>query len=252
MIRAFITAWRTLTIIPLPGKDTEEFPKSLPFFPLVGALLGLALFGLYLVASTFFKNETSLTALFLLFCGTLFTGGLHLDGLADVADAFGSGRAKEDIFRILKDPRLGTFGVLALIFTLITKLFLYEFFIRQTLAYLLVSQFVFSKAMMALSLLLLPYAKGKTGIAAPFTNHHPLSWFSILLMCAALYSLAGYFCGYVFLLTTIILSIFPCLLFLFYCKKKIEGLTGDCLGTVNEIYEMSYLIISLSFYLAEK
>ena len=81
---------------------------SEPFFFFLSACFSL-LFQIIL-------NNYLLSALVFLFCGCLLIRGLHHDGLADVADAFGSGKRGEEFRKILKDSRIGSFGALALIF----------------------------------------------------------------------------------------------------------------------------------------
>ena len=89
--------------------------KSIYCYPFVGAVL----FFLSACFSLLFQiilNNYLLSALVFLFCGCLLIRGLHHDGLADVADAFGSGKRGEEFRKILKDSRIGSFGALALIF----------------------------------------------------------------------------------------------------------------------------------------
>ena len=95
MLHDMLTAFRTLTIIPIPGKDTEIFSRSLCFFPLVGALLGFVVLILYHSAGAIGFKHPFILALLSMAIVTWLTGGLHIDGLGDVADAFGGGKAKE-------------------------------------------------------------------------------------------------------------------------------------------------------------
>ncbi|MEI8191050.1 MAG: adenosylcobinamide-GDP ribazoletransferase [candidate division NC10 bacterium] len=110
-MKGFITAFRTLTIIPLPGKDVEKFSSALFFFPVVGGLVGLltafAGWGVGHWLRWPFGAGVAAVAL-----STVVTGGLHLDGLADGFDSLG-GRTRERKLEIMKDPRVGSFGVMA-------------------------------------------------------------------------------------------------------------------------------------------
>ena len=127
LIRVFVTALRTLTIIPVPGKDTDKFYLSIIFFPFIGAFLGAVYFGLNYLLETFMPQLALLNAGFLLLALTVLTGALHADGLADTADAFFSRKPKEKTLEILKDSRLGTFGTAALVFDFLLKFILYYF-----------------------------------------------------------------------------------------------------------------------------
>jgi cobalamin 5'-phosphate synthase/cobalamin synthase len=96
------------------GAGTTGFGRAARWFPLVGAGLGgitaVAAWGLDLAAA-----PPPLAAWLLVgFCAWI-TGGLHLDGLADVADGFGGGRSREDVLRIMRDPSIGAFGATALL-----------------------------------------------------------------------------------------------------------------------------------------
>jgi adenosylcobinamide-GDP ribazoletransferase len=96
-----------------------ELARFVPWFPLVGALVGAAVGGLYLGASVLLPPLVA--AAVAVTAGVAITGAFHEDGLGDTADAFLGGRDREDTVRILKDPRLGTFGVLAVAASLLLR-----------------------------------------------------------------------------------------------------------------------------------
>ena len=131
MIQDILTAFRTLTIIPIPGKDTENFSRSLCFFPLIGALLGFVVILLVHSAGAIGSKHPFVLALLSMAIVTWLTGGLHIDGLGDVADAFGGGKNKEHILELLKDPAMGSFGVCAIVFDILIKAGCWEFFFER-------------------------------------------------------------------------------------------------------------------------
>lgn len=92
--------------------DREELTACARYFPLVGAVLGLAL-ALPLYAGIFSAHPLAGGWFYVLFSAFL-TRGLHYDGLADLADALGSGKEGDDFWKVIKDSRLGAFGGLAL------------------------------------------------------------------------------------------------------------------------------------------
>jgi adenosylcobinamide-GDP ribazoletransferase len=112
-LSGFTGAISLLTRIPVTG-DADEFEAegSVPWFPAVGAGIGV------LIALVYVGGITVLPAIVAATLaaggGALLTGALHEDGLADVADAFAGGSTQERRIEILDDPRLGTFGVMAL------------------------------------------------------------------------------------------------------------------------------------------
>jgi adenosylcobinamide-GDP ribazoletransferase len=106
-----------LTRVPLPV--TAPTPSMLPWFPVVGALVGLLAAGAYALAS--FAVPPLLAAALAVAASILITGALHEDGLADAADAWGGASNREDALRILRDPAHGTYGVLAIVVTVVVR-----------------------------------------------------------------------------------------------------------------------------------
>ena len=92
MIDGFISAVRTLTRIPIKGKESNNLASSLPWFPLVGFLLASLLSGVIIIFNEVANhNWNEATAIIVIIFGTLLTGALHLDGFADWADSSGYG-----------------------------------------------------------------------------------------------------------------------------------------------------------------
>lgn len=122
MFRSVETALGFLTVFKvrnLPLGDMAEVGKSAWVFPLVGALIGLILTGTYYALSTVLPSF--LTAILTVGLWIFLTGGLHLDGWTDCWDALATSVSPERRYEILKDPRLGTFGAVALMILLAVK-----------------------------------------------------------------------------------------------------------------------------------
>jgi adenosylcobinamide-GDP ribazoletransferase len=100
-----------LTRVPTGG-GLGDMRAAVPWFPVVGALVGLAVGGAY--AGMVELVPATVAATVAVLAGVLITGAFHEDGLADVADAFAGGWTREDRLRILDDPRHGSYGVAAL------------------------------------------------------------------------------------------------------------------------------------------
>ena len=120
MPRGLVTALRTLTILPVPGDDSETPADALPWFPAIGAALGIIICGLLGVMEYLTKSSPG-PAVVAVAASVFLTRGLHLDGLADCADAFWGGWDRERILAIMKDSALGTFGTIALVLVLLAK-----------------------------------------------------------------------------------------------------------------------------------
>jgi adenosylcobinamide-GDP ribazoletransferase len=113
MLRGPRRAIAFLTRVPVRvGTDgARDLATAIPWFGVVGALVGAAIGGAYALARWALPPFAS--AVLALAAGLLLTGAFHEDGLGDVADAFGGGHDRASVERILHDSRLGTFGVLA-------------------------------------------------------------------------------------------------------------------------------------------
>ncbi|UGQ09962.1 adenosylcobinamide-GDP ribazoletransferase [Yinghuangia sp. ASG 101] len=115
-------AFGTLSVLPVrvPHVDRSAAARAMAAAPLVGVVLGGLAAGV-LAAATYAGTGPLLAAVLALGALALLTRGLHLDGLADVADGLGSGRPAADALRVMKASDIGPFGVLTLVFTLLAQ-----------------------------------------------------------------------------------------------------------------------------------
>lgn len=245
MIRNLTSAIRTLTIIPVPGKETDDFSRCLMFFPWIGLLIGAIVAGFAIVLVRFLPSDYPVVIL-VLGAATVITGCLHIDGLADVFDGFGGGKSREQILTIFKDSRLGTYGVTVLVFDLLLKFFLYFHLIINRAWAVLILSFVVSRGAQAVSLCIMPYSGLNPGTASAFANNKAQMPVIISLTIAVILSffLINQYVIMISLVTTCIL----CGLFLYICQRKIAGITGDCIGAVNEIAEIAVLFSGYVFF----
>ncbi len=239
-MKSLISAIRTLTIIPIPGKDTENFASAVPFFPIPAFILGSIPLGVYYLFKTLGSSEWFIASLISLFITSALTGFLHIDGLGDVADAFGGGKTKERILEILKDSRMGTFGICAILFDLLFKLFLWEWAFRIGSPQFILLSFILARAAQMIYLIFMKSARSD-GIAASFIKTTKVFIFLTLLSI-----IASVFAFYFFLSPLeLMIAIIAFILILFFgiilFNKKIDGITGDCLGTINELEEIGIL-----------
>ena len=179
-IQAFLAAVQFLTRIPTPSIPYTDYSlaDSLPYFPIVGLLLGSLASLLY----TALTAHTSIwfSALATILAVILLTGALHEDGLADAADAFGSYHSRERTLEILRDSRIGTYGALALIASVCSRVLLLAALSPAHVAGTLLAAFVLSR-WSALPLALLPAARPQTDgqgtrVAGRITARCPSPW----------------------------------------------------------------------------
>jgi adenosylcobinamide-GDP ribazoletransferase len=246
--KGLVTAFRTLSILPVPGKDAEDYSSALNGFVWVGLVLGTLLyvlaFGLYRLIGNQWSEGL---ALVVVVGGVLLTRGFHLDGLADFADGFWGGYTKERTLAIMKDSSLGTFGVVALVVTLLAKwIALVRLFELSDFIWI-VSAYVISRTMLVELTVALPYAR-EQGTAGPFIRGAGQRHRFVALVAAAviLFLINGTI-GIAVL--AIVWSL--CRVFGMWCLKRVGGITGDLLGACSELSETLVLFLAV-FYLLLK
>jgi adenosylcobinamide-GDP ribazoletransferase len=114
-LKLFLCALQFLTRLPAPSFadfQPDWITRAARYYSLVGILVGLASAGVLLAAGQVWHGP--LPALLAVAIGVLITGGFHEDGLADTADGLGGGQTPQRRLEIMKDSRVGTYGVLAL------------------------------------------------------------------------------------------------------------------------------------------
>jgi len=119
---------RFLTRLPVPFANTIDPPplsQSMRLFPLAGALIGAA-GGAALAGLSYAGLPSLVSATLAMGLGLLVTGALHEDGLADTADGFGGGKSRERRLEIMRDSHIGSYGVLALIASMMLRVACYE------------------------------------------------------------------------------------------------------------------------------
>jgi adenosylcobinamide-GDP ribazoletransferase len=235
---SFLLAFQFLTIVPLNIKEAGEkrLAGAVVYFPFVGLLIGLALAGVNALLSALnFPPLAANMILVVVLAGI--TGGMHLDGLADTADAFLSAKPKEEMLAIMRDPHIGVMGVLGLISVMLLKVgFLTALGAPAKTAGLLLAC-VLSRWSAVLAMFLFPYAR-QEGKAKVFIQGMDLSIFLCACAMAALFSFIVW--GFKGLLALTIIAGFTCISGRFI-GRRIGGITGDTLGAVIELSEILVL-----------
>lgn len=252
MVRPFITAIRTLTVIPVWGKEAQNYSWSLLYFPVIGLLLGGIVWCIAFIFKTFSIQETILFALASLFILSWLTGFLHIDGLGDVADAFGGGKDTEQIITILKDSRMGTFGVAAIFFDLMTKLFCWKILYERNHISIIILSLLMGRSLQAIFLTFLPGAGKDSSVIHRFKQ--PLPYLKTILVLCVFTAIGGSFfiVSYDMVLIAVIFSLAVSGAFGYVCHKKIGGITGDCVGAMNELVELSVVITGVFWCLCQR
>jgi adenosylcobinamide-GDP ribazoletransferase len=239
-------ALQFLTILPWPRSELrqpEDLGASMAFYPVVGAALGSVMVAVYLGGAAVFPDGVLRPALVVLL--VILTGGLHLDGLADVCDGFYAGRTKADALRIMKDPHLGTMAVVGITSVLLMKVMLLSHLPTAVLCSALLIFPAISRAGMVWGMRMAPYARpeGGTGEAFFRTLRGGHVWTATALLGVWTVLFAGW-PGVILL----VLAAGATQLFVGYCGRRIGGMTGDTLGALNELLEL--LTLALYFPLS--
>lgn len=232
MIRGLFSAIAFLTRIPVPvALQSRRGNGMFRGYPLAGLLIGAFLSALYAGAHWLFPVPVAVVVLIL---GTvLLTGGLHLDGLADCADGFYGRKDAETTLRILKDPRIGTMGGVAIgldliaRFAILTTLPFRELLIGLPLATML------SRTAAVAGLQVLPYVRSEGGILrGTSTRSTGLAALALVVFLAV---------GVV-LPIPVAVAVIALAVFWRVSWKRIRGCTGDVLGASIEIAEIAVLL----------
>ena len=234
LIRQFTLALQFLTLIRVRvnGEVTEkDLRDSTYFFPVIGLALGLSLAVLARVATPIFP--WAVVAALVIVGLVLLTGALHLDGWADVCDGFYAGKTREDVLRIMRDPHIGTMGVVGLICLLGLKYVALLHIGDRALAAIVAAPII-GRSAMVMACVCGSYAredgKAKVFIGQLDRSHAVVAVVLALAACAALGAKSGF-------VTFVLASVwFAC--FLQFCSRRIGGLTGDTLGALNETTEL--------------
>jgi len=250
------------TRLPVPKVEfnEESYRKAVKLMPLVGLVVGAIL-----VLIVFVADLLSVPALIrgaITLCAYLFiTGGLHFDGLADTCDGILSGRTREQSLNIMKDSRLGVFGVLGVF---IAGLFYFVLFSEIHITAILVFPVV-GRACCLISASIAPYARvegmgmetskagGPVSVAAAIVSVFLVSLltFPLYILLAqpeeqsvVLLAIVPVICSFIAAIAAIIVTV---LLTKTY-KKRLGGVTGDTFGAVIEISSLAYLLVFFLFF----
>lgn len=236
---SFLLALQFLTIVPLNIKTIREkqLPYALVFFPVVGLTLGFFLVGIHALLSTLSFPALSINILLAIaLCAV--TGGIHIDGLCDTTDALLSGKPKQEMLAIMRDPHIGVMGALSLIGILLVKIALLSSLGMPLKANALILMCMVSRWAAVVSMFLFPYAR-QLGKAKTFIEGIDLK---ILLFSTLITFLSA-------LLIWQIKGILICLIICGcvyvsgkFLVRKLGGITGDTLGATIELGETIILL----------
>lgn len=235
-------AFTTLTSFPIfsrrPLTDLN-LAASVVYYPLVALFLGgvLALLSLALQS---ILSPLPIAAI-LLFVFVLMTGGLHLDGVADLWDALGAGGTAEHRLAVMKESQVGAFGVIALVLVLLLKFSLFFEIVNKGRWPLFLLMALLSRWAMVLAAFLGKYPR-LAGTGQAFIGKIRRSQ---LLLATGLSLIGAELIGGISALIAMCLVAGLTVCFVSFLKQKLGGLTGDGLGALNEKVEVFVMLAML-------
>jgi adenosylcobinamide-GDP ribazoletransferase len=242
-LHAFAAAIALLTRLPVGARvriDESDVARSLAWLPLVGVGLG----GAVALAARGLEGrlDDGPAAVLIVAAWALATGTIHLDGLADSADALGA-RDRERRLEVMRDPRLGSFGVLALVFVVVLKITLVAAVLaRGHHLWLLAIPAVGRAAASALSAAL-PYAREQGAGHALVSGPQRAERLAVALATAIVVALA---CARLRGLLAVAAAALVAVAIGRLAQRRIGGITGDVLGAAIELAECAALVALLA------
>ena len=238
---SFLTVLPVQPFIRYKKMGNDFLSKASWFFPLVGLLIGLILF-LAHECLQWFGFDNKLSGALILAIWIILTGGLHLEGLADMIDGFSGGKNKEEIIQIMKDGAIGAKGAIAVIMYLLIKwLLLCAVSVPMQSQSLLIVP-VISRWSMVLTGYWGRAASSNNTMTHLFVDHlgRKEVFISTLFVVGISLVFLSYHSFYLLFLAVIIVRVL-----IGYAHFRMGGISGDIIGSVNELTE---LLALLGFY----
>ena len=236
MLRPLAAAFGFLTRFPVLPHDVTavELGRSIAWFPLVGLTLGGA--AVTATAATAAVDvDPTLAAIAVVALGASLTGGLHLDGVADVADGLGGGRGdRARSLAIMRDSRIGAFGAIALGLLLLAKVHATALVLAHRSPAALLAAPVVARALASACIVGFPYARAD-GLGRVFRDHGRRRDAAFALALAAAVTLL------VALPVAALAAAAAALALALHLHRRLGGLTGDAYGAVIESAELALL-----------
>lgn len=235
-VALLLVAVQFLTTLPVPwarSLPVDSLAETAHFFPLVGCMVGVGAVALNWLLVPY-AGRSVIVVVILIYL-VIITGGLHEDALADAADGFGGGWTKEQVLTIMRDSRVGSFGVLAIVLGVLARFVLLASLPAESFSGVLVAGQVLSR-WTALPLgRWLPAAREHVGQGARVAQR--MSVVSLAsgtaLMVGIVVAIMGAAAVWTIGVTAAVTAVSGA-----YYRRRIGGITGDCLGATNQLTEI--------------
>ena len=229
-------AWAFLTRLPggAHPSDDQELGRSVAWFPVVGVVVGTLSGAVYWALHG--PLGAPLAAVLAVAAGAVATGCFHEDGLADTADALG-GANRQRRLEIMKDSRVGAFGVLALVLSTLVRVFAVSSLAATDGLIALVVAHMLGRTTAVAVMGAAPAAAG-TGLGHSYTAHRPRAWTAAVVVLSSAAAVGLGLTGTVSLATAAVGAASVALV----ARRAFGGITGDVLGAAEQVAEMAVLV----------
>jgi len=232
-----------LTTIPLPmvqNSKEKDQAKSLIYAPVVGLAIGGLMLLVWQLVSYF--PVKPIAAVFVVLAYVLLTGGLHLDGLADSCDGVFSNRPRARMLEIMRDSHIGTNGVIALVFVILTywvAISALPSFLAQNAVIPLLLMPVAGRTGSIVAAGISKYARDTEGLGKNFVELLSLRDAIIGgILALLIFYLVGSWRGVIMFIITVVSTLAGALFF----QRKLGGVTGDALGAICEMNQVVFIL----------
>ena len=242
----FFAALRFFTRLPVPawvGHSAEQLNRAARYFPLVGLIVGAI--GAAVTIAAVHILPPGPAVLLGMVATLLVTGAFHEDGLADSIDGFGGGWTREDVLRIMKDSRIGSFGAIGISLALLTKFEALAALVEsvpQASTFLLVSIAAHGVSRLASTTLIyfLDYARDDdSSKSKPLATGMGTGELAIAALCGLA---PCFWLPPAQVLVALALVALVTVLAARYCVRRIGGYTGDALGATQQLTELAFYL----------
>ncbi|NML84534.1 adenosylcobinamide-GDP ribazoletransferase [Polaromonas sp.] len=270
-IREYLLAIQFFTRIPITGRladwvgySPDQLRASAAHFPGVGVVVGTVAAVVFTLLQTLLPDTPFtplVAAVFSTIATVLLTGGFHEDGLADVADGLGGSYDRERALDIMKDSRVGAFGATALMLALLCKMALLallgsaqaipEAWSESTFTFTdwymgaaLWTGHIVSRGLPLVMIRLLPHV-GDTARSKSKPLADQISSAGLLIAfvwCFSALALASLVLDAMNLIVACSFAVLALLAMLRLFRRRLQGFTGDCLGTTQQVCEIAFYL----------
>jgi len=233
-----------LTRIPVPrdlNPDRGDLADSVVWFPAVGVLVG-GLLGLLARGLSWTPLVPAVAAVAVVAAGVALTGAFHEDGLGDALDGLVGGWGREQMLEIMRDSRIGTYGTVGLVLLLGTRVVCLAGMEPSVWGAALVVAHTLGRTTTPVMIAALPYARGDgedPGVGGDLGPGQSVG--RVLIATAIGTAVAGGIGGWAGVVAAGV-AMPVCAATGLYYRRKIGGVTGDCLGATNVAVELATLV----------